>query len=146
VSTAFKRVGYFRELYYGDEPGLPSIREFVRPDAHPDRDRIVAYLRGGIGLAGVGRYVEDVLDPTARPALTPSPKTDGVWLWREDLAHYVARHHVALPDEFVAHMRANGWAVPALSRAEVSRLSRQLFRELGGHDAEPGAAADGGGM
>src|SRR5437660_1339219 len=102
---AFKRVGFFREQY-DHAPGLPSIRDFVRAEPHPDAERIAAYLRGGVGLAGVGKYVEDVLDPTSRVALTPGMDTDGVWLWREDLPHYVTRHNVSLPEEFVAHMRA----------------------------------------
>lgn len=39
-------------------------------------------------------------------------KSDGEWLWPEGLAHYVEQHHVKLPDDFVAHMRQNAFAVP----------------------------------
>ena len=74
---AFKRVGFDREMY-DDEPDLPSIRDFVRSEPQPDAERIAAYLRNGIALAGVGKYVEDVLDPTSRVALTPGLDTDGV--------------------------------------------------------------------
>jgi hypothetical protein len=130
---AFKRVGFFREQY-DDESELPSIRDFVRAEPHPDTERMAAYLRSGVGLAGVGKYVDDVLDPTSRVALTPGLDTGGVWLWREDLPHYVTRHNVALPEEFVVHMRANGWTVPSISSAEVTRLSRQLFRDMGGEE------------
>jgi hypothetical protein len=133
---AFKWVGFYRELF-DNEPGAPSLREAVRPNAHPEEERIVAYLKAGVGLAGVGKYVGDVLNPAARFAVSPSLLTDGVWLWRADLPYYVATYHVELPDEFVAHMRQNGWAVPVLNEAEESRLGRQLFRDMGGHDAEP---------
>jgi hypothetical protein len=130
----FKRAGFFWEMY-DDEPGLPSIHDFVRAEPHPDAARIAAYLQSGAGLAGVGKYVEDLLDPTSRVVLMPGLVTDGVWLWRQDLAHYVAQHNVALPDDFIAHMEKNGWAVPTLSRAEVSRLARQLYHDMGGQDA-----------
>jgi hypothetical protein len=60
-----------------------------------------------------------------------------VWLWRDDLAHYVIRHNVALPDDFIARMRANGWSIPILGEAEIARLARQLYRDMGGQDAEP---------
>jgi hypothetical protein len=130
-AMAFKHVGFFRELY-DDEPRLPSIREAIRPSPHPDEARIIAYLKAGVGLAGVGKYVGDVLNPAARFAISPGLETDGVWLWRADLPYYVATYHVELPDEFVANMRQNGWSVPALSAAEKSRLSRQLYHDMGG--------------
>jgi hypothetical protein len=38
---------------------------------------------------------------------------DGEWTWPEGLAHYVERHSVLLPDEFVATMRENGWRIPS---------------------------------
>jgi hypothetical protein len=139
---AFKRVGFFRELY-DDEPDAPSIREAVRATAHPDESRIVAYLKAGVGLAGVGKYVGDVLNPDSRFAVSPSLLTDGVWLWRADLPYYVATYHVELPDEFVAHMRRNGWAILALSEAEKTRLGRQLYLDMGGQDANWGPTADG---
>src|SRR5690606_27873281 len=34
--------------------------------------------------------------------------TDGHWLWPSGLAHYVAHHDVALPDEFMSHVLAGG--------------------------------------
>jgi hypothetical protein len=33
--------------------------------------------------------------------------TDGVWAWPEGLIHYVVRHDVRLPDEFISHVMAN---------------------------------------
>jgi hypothetical protein len=38
--------------------------------------------------------------------------TDGVWVWPEGLAHYVWRHGVRLPDEFVAHAASNDFRIP----------------------------------
>ena len=134
----FKWVGFFRELY-DYERDAPSLRDAVRASAHPDEPRIVGYLKAGVGLAGVGKYVGDALDPNSRFSVSPSLLTDGAWLWRADLPYYVATYHVELPDEFVAHMRGNGWAVPSLTEAEVSRLGRQLYRDMGGQDDEPPA-------
>jgi hypothetical protein len=33
--------------------------------------------------------------------------TDGVWVWPEGLAHYVVKHGITLPPEFVEHVVAN---------------------------------------
>jgi len=38
--------------------------------------------------------------------------TDGEWVRPQGLAHYVERHRVCLPDEFVETMRVNCWRVP----------------------------------
>ena len=40
--------------------------------------------------------------------------TDGEWLWSESLPHYVERHAVSLPEEFVNCMRPRGWRVPEI--------------------------------
>lgn len=130
---ALKWVGFFRELS-GCEPAFPSIYDSVRPSAHPDAARIVAYLKAGVGLTGVGCYVGDVLNPEARFAVSPGLVTDGVWIWRADLPHYVATYHLELPGEFLDHMRQNRWVVPALSEAEELRLSQRLYGEMGGQD------------
>jgi hypothetical protein len=137
----FKRAGFYRELY-DDEPQAPSLKDAIQATGHPEEGRIVSYLNTGIGLAGVGKYVGDVLNPDARFAVSPSLLTDGKWLWRADLPYYVSTYHVGLPSEFVDQMRENGWTVPVLSQAEVSVLSRQLYRDMGGQESESSNLSD----
>jgi hypothetical protein len=48
----------------------------------------------------------------APSALGDRDLTDGVWVWPEGLAHYVETHAVRLPNEFIDHMRVQGWRVP----------------------------------
>ncbi|MCH7869688.1 MAG: hypothetical protein IH881_18490 [Myxococcales bacterium] len=38
--------------------------------------------------------------------------SDGVWIWPEGLAHYVACRELVLPNEFVEHARAHGFQAP----------------------------------
>jgi hypothetical protein len=127
----FSWVGFFREQYRG-ESSWPSIHDSVRTSPHPEAERILAYLEAGIGLTGVGSYARDVLSLEPRYTVSPGLTTDGIWLWRADLRYYVAEYHVALPEEFIANMRRNGWAVPVLSETEVSRLGKELYHEMGG--------------
>jgi len=51
--------------------------------------------------------------------------TDGTWIWPVDLVHYVRRHHVALPQEFLEHIRANSYTAPAVP----DERTRQIFHE-----------------
>jgi hypothetical protein len=49
--------------------------------------------------------------------------TDGTYLFPEGLAHYVRRHAVRPPTEFLEHVRANNYHVPKL-RTPNNRLQR----------------------
>ncbi|MCF2435152.1 hypothetical protein LV779_13180 [Streptomyces thinghirensis] len=71
----------------------------------------------------------DVLDPDG-PTLVGNGSlfTDGIWLWREDLSYYVARYHLALPREFVAHVRGLEYSPPQVPE---SRLVEILTQDLG---------------
>src|SRR5262245_56839572 len=41
--------------------------------------------------------------------------TDGYWMWPQGLSHYVRRHHVRLPEEFIASMLRANWCAPVVS-------------------------------
>ena len=89
------------------EPEWPDPVRFVDLDWDDRvRQQVVAYLRGGQGtpwacagpsfcricqeVNGSGQYMDDA------------------FIWPERLAHYVERHSVRLPDEFVAHVVERG--------------------------------------
>lgn len=124
MAKAYEPVGFFRELH--KEPDLPSIREAARSSRHPDEERIVAYLNAGVCLAACGGAQHDVLNPSSKRVTSPDMVTDGTWLWPGELPYYVATYGVELPGEFVAHMRENGWTVPAFNGLEVRELTDRL--------------------
>lgn len=37
-------------------------------------------------------------------------RSDGIWLWSSDLPHMLMAHNIALPDEFVQHIRDRGYS------------------------------------
>jgi hypothetical protein len=108
-------VGFFREL--SDDPGeqraLPSLVDALSESPQENEDKIVAYLRSGICLGARGCYVADVLDPTSRLPFVAHSYTDGTYFWRLDIAHYVEKYHLRLPPEFIRHMAAMNWQIPA---------------------------------
>jgi hypothetical protein len=136
VEMVLKRVGFFQEvrvLLGEDVSGLPSLHEAVRPTADPDEANTLNYLREGVCLAACGGVMADVLNPLSGLMTSPDYLTDGVWLWAGELAHYVAEHHVSLPQEFVAHMRGNRWVVPHLDPSKVNAFLEQLKQLWGGN-------------
>jgi hypothetical protein len=117
-------VGFYRELT--DDPDeqqtLPRITEALSESPQADEDRIVAYLRGGICLGAKGGYVKDFFDPSSSEPLVPHLYTDGKYLWRLDIAHYVAKYHLRLPSAFVSHMSSMNWKPPTKDQVDVDSL------------------------
>ena len=97
-----KDVGYWREPkkdgYWPkgqpDRPEyhLPDPTTLVDPDWEKDnRDKIIAYLKSGKECAAYMGFS---------------------WCrFKCGLYHYVERHDVKLPDEFIEHMKSKNWVV-----------------------------------
>ena len=91
----------------------PDPRLLVDPTwARNDRARLVDYLGNGVvwrAYLGVSscRFECGI----AREQMGSLTLSDGVWAWPSGLAHYVTAHHIALPDEFLAHARAQGFQI-----------------------------------
>ncbi|MEU9217001.1 hypothetical protein AB0D47_10710 [Streptomyces sp. NPDC048376] len=123
-------MGFFDELSPGwGFPTDGTIKDAVRSSGDGNEHRLVGYLRRGSGIWSEMGAEADVLDPEA-PTLVSggSLLTDGVWLWRDDLAYYVDRYHLALPADFVARVRELGYTPPEVPE---SRLVEILTRDLG---------------
>lgn len=121
------QLGFFRELEHGDPQG-PSLLEAGRR-ARPDEAAIVRYLAESPVLAISGSAVYDVIDPEHPVSGRNAVRTDGVWIWPDDLAHYVARYHVELPAEFLEHGARMHWSARSLTQAELADLEREMFGE-----------------
>ncbi|CAL9496646.1 hypothetical protein [Streptomyces sp. enrichment culture] len=125
-----RAVGFFDELSPGwGFPTDGAIKDAVRSSADADEHRLVEYLRRGSGIWSEMGAQADVLDPGG-PVLVSAGSllTDGVWLWRDDLAYYVAKYHPVLPSDFVARARELDYRPPEVPE---SRLVEILTRDLG---------------
>lgn len=144
--TRLRRVGFYRELAYGD-PSDPALRESLAAEPAPHEREIAAYLRSAPRLAIAPMVTYDVLDPH-RALGTPSLHTDGAWAWPSDLAYYVETYHLQLPAQFLEHIRARNWLPPREDELPAE-MSVEGFVEMpdsvtdadeqvpaqGGHDA-----------
>jgi hypothetical protein len=107
-------VGFFREQT--DDPEeqrtLPSIRDFVELAAHECEEKVLNYLRNGHCYAAKGGWDTDVLDLSCQAPLFRGYYTDGAYFWPQDLAYYVEKYHLRLPQAFLDHMAAMNWQPP----------------------------------
>lgn len=131
--TVLRRVGFFNELRHGDKDG-PSLREAVAKAAQPDEGKLVAYLRAGKVYIATPGITRDVLQEKGQVIGPPNMTTDGVYLWPADLAYYVETYHAKLPEDFVAHAKANGWTVPEVDTAALQRTVSKAAWDAQGED------------
>lgn len=109
--------GFFTEQAHA---GGSPVSIYPRLTDAPSEEvtQTVAYLRSGAALMYSDRLVRDVID-AAHPIIgTLEILTDGDWIWPSDLAYYVERHGLRVPDEFLARMRSYDWRCPTVSDDE----------------------------
>ncbi|WP_164012624.1 hypothetical protein [Pyxidicoccus trucidator] len=123
LSAPPRLVGYWKGT--GEDARWPHPRDLVDPSWEKERrQQIVSYLQRGVVILECLGY-SHCRFPGGPPGAQMGCRelSDGAWCWPEGLAIYVRDYDVRLPDEFVAHMAANGFCVPeGLDRAELLEL------------------------
>lgn len=132
-------LGFYDE--FNDAGVRPNgrLRDAVRPAGEADEGKIVTYLDAGHVLLDVMEAGRDVLTglPHRYSAGCSSLVTDGSWLWRQDFSHYLATHHVALPETFLAHVRDSDYRMPALVCADFAPHYDETMPVVGWSSATP---------
>lgn len=118
-TRSLRLIGYWRSE---DEPHWPNPDEFVDGGwDERERDIVASHLRHG----GHVMWVAAGLSPCR---LCGEPNgcaelSDGVYLWPEGLAHYLEKHAVRLPQQFVDHVQAT------LDDREAVTIDRTWWRK-----------------
>jgi hypothetical protein len=104
--------------YGADGLRWPDIRRAVRADWRAtERAQLVAYLQSGHRCRGfLGESSCRFECRAVSGELGNRELTDGEWIWPEGLDHYVQRHGVMLPEEFVVSASARQWKIPPLEQ------------------------------
>jgi hypothetical protein len=116
-----RRLGFFRELRHGDLDG-PSLKDLVQPQADYDVRPVAKYLHTAPVMYTHFGLVQDVLNPAQSYIGPVDIRTDGVWVWPEDLAYYVERYYVVLPLEFLEHVRLRMYHPPTEDEINSAEL------------------------
>ncbi|MFI0483726.1 TNT domain-containing protein [Actinomadura sp. 9N215] len=108
--------GGLRRARIFDHAGPDGARPAVsRPPVPPDEvERVTEYLRQGPIVMAARSNAPDRLDSARGAAVPLTFHTDGTWVWSGAVAYYLIEHGVAPEADLVAHIRANGFQVPAV--------------------------------
>jgi hypothetical protein len=108
--------------------GVPTLDASLGKLREAERQAVLRYLRSGTMFLRAPGLIEDWLDPS-RPIVVPNAfRTDGSWIWAEELLYYVEHHDVSPEQSFLDHIQSMGptaEAVPveALREAEALLLA-----------------------
>lgn len=121
-----RNLGFFKEFPHGDVEG-PSLVECVAKGDTRIQGLIADYLEGGATLATTAQRVFDVMSKERCDAGPLAIITDGTWMWPADLAYYVRRYNISLPETFIDHARSLDWVAPDLSPADLLSIEEEMF-------------------
>jgi hypothetical protein len=105
------------------QPNAPSIRDALGggPPA-PIQRRVCFYLIQATPIVNTMEMRPDVLDGED-VFLSSGPSSDGDWVWRADLAHYVPKYNIGIPADFIEHAQAHLWNPGTLTAEQAARCA-----------------------
>ncbi|MFG3093614.1 hypothetical protein [Streptomyces sp. NPDC048202] len=124
----FEHARLYRELgaVGGD---VLVLRDAAREVGEGDERFVLAYLEGCPEIYSAMGAEQDVIAGDVWITGAGSVATDGTWVWPTQLAHYVRRHHVALPHGFIAHIRALDYVCPEVPSNQAQAIFEEYFAE-----------------
>ena len=124
-------LGRFRE--FGVEESAPSIVDALGRLDDEVRVIVADYLTEGVALTAVPGSGRDVLD--GEPLMLSSALlTDGVFVWRRYLSHYVRKYGVELPDNFIQKVLTGVRPPAELEEDRFVEIDRWAYRYETGKD------------
>jgi hypothetical protein len=94
-------IGYWKE--YGEDNYIDPALLIDEGWEIDNREKIINYLNSGKFKTGYFGWSNCRICKCRNGG---TELTDGVWYWPVGLAHYVEKHNVKLPDEFIEYMKS----------------------------------------
>ena len=77
-----------------------------------ERERVAAFLAAGAPILMTTALSADKLDPARGKVVGASFRTDGTWVWSDELTYYVRVHGLAPEDGLLASIRGLDYRCP----------------------------------
>lgn len=102
----------------------PSITDFICPGTLTDHEKkkVAHYLDNAHLVVTTSRTQFPCAISGHRHLGSISFRTDGHWLWLDDLSHYVVEHDVCIPSQMLEAIRVNGFEPPEVTDKQVQEL------------------------
>lgn len=104
-------VGFFKDLPYGNE-SENRLADSVSKFSGEGYAEAISYLKSGVPFVVAPGLSKDRISGKFEIIGPLILLTDGKYVWPSDLAYYLERYRVELPNDFLCHMRDNNWKIP----------------------------------
>lgn len=115
-----------------------DIQESLGKSVAYEKEEVAAYLKAGHPVLDVMESCRDVVSGQGLIRGGSSVLTDGEWVWRWDLAHYVRSYDLQLSEDFLSSIMRNSFLIPAVNLERLIEISAAVNESLG-FRADPGA-------
>lgn len=111
-----------------DAQGYPVLDPTRDPLDAAERRRVCDYLDNGGVVLRVGMLTGDRIDPARGDVVPVNVRTDGEWLWSDQLGYYVEHHGIAPEADLYDRIRGHAYQCPAVDRDTLMAASTELER------------------
>ncbi len=98
-----KVIGLYKNIDKKKNDSLDEMSTYVNMFTGNNIQLIIDYLNNGIPVFDVMGVSIDPFDSNTVISGGPSLISDGYWIWRYDLAYFMEKYNLGLPDEFIIH-------------------------------------------
>lgn len=105
-----------------DESVARKWIELRKSEELEDKEQIVRYLESGKEFGAILRIEKDVLRGDQLIQYSPHFITDGTWIWILTVVYWLKEYNIALPGEFLSHVRKNKYSCPNSDEIDFSDL------------------------
>ena len=105
---------------------LPSIKAFQSEKINQgyDHGNLVNYLTQAhvLSVTSALSRVLPISGERINGQITLATRTDGHFIWVDDIANYIAEDHLVLPDGWYDRIFRNNFAIPKVTKKELASL------------------------
>ena len=123
-----KIIGLYREMNRNENTELKSIREDRGLIDKNVAKKAALYLSSGIPVIDFMEGTYDPFDKSVVISGGSSLLSDGIWIWRYDLAYLVKEYRLWLPDEFINDAFERS-VVDQRLKSEVLKKSDTIYKQ-----------------
>ncbi|WP_212006473.1 hypothetical protein [Chitinophaga sp. HK235] len=118
----YQWLGPWKEYGEGYEK-YPSIKDFVDHEINAGYDkRLIEYLNNGVIVCVTsGISFPSPFDGEIKRG-TVAYRTDGKWLWLDNIADFVVENGLAIPEQWYYEIRERNFIIPDVSDEQIEQL------------------------
>lgn len=107
-------------------------RQYHKPLLPGEVERVAAYLRAAPAVLTTAAGTRDLLFPDRSDHVPLGFRTDGTWIWPEDVAYYLEQDEASPDPPLLKHIREQDYVMPDVPAAVLTTAYTELIDSIEG--------------